>query len=147
MAIGGATQPGQRAASHPRPDKPDAVIIARHRVGGVSAHIGPALAALGYGTKFCGDHEFVADTGQVVDAPVQYARSRENSNGQQTKMATPRQLKFMEAVARETGLSEEDLKEEIQRVYGRQPHELSKRTSIAYIERLQSRRDSVDMAS
>jgi hypothetical protein len=62
-------------------------------------------------------------------------------------MATPRQLKFMEPVAREAGLSEEELKEEIQRVYGKQPHELSKRTASASIERLQNRRASVDTAS
>ena len=32
--------------------------------------IGRALAALGYGTQFCSDHEFGAGRGKVVDAPV-----------------------------------------------------------------------------
>lgn len=32
--------------------------------------IGRALGALGYGTQFCDDHDFGADQGRVVDAPV-----------------------------------------------------------------------------
>jgi hypothetical protein len=32
--------------------------------------IGRALAALGYGTQFCPDHDFGAARGKVVDAPV-----------------------------------------------------------------------------
>lgn len=31
--------------------------------------IGRALAALGYGTQFCDDHEFTGDTGKPVDSP------------------------------------------------------------------------------
>lgn len=33
--------------------------------------IGRALAALGYGTQFCEDHDFGAASGRVVDAPTQ----------------------------------------------------------------------------
>ena len=32
--------------------------------------IGRALAALGFGTQFCSDHEFGAERGKVVDAPI-----------------------------------------------------------------------------
>ena len=32
--------------------------------------LGRALAALGYGTQFCSDHEFGAAAGRVVDSPV-----------------------------------------------------------------------------
>src|SRR5687767_583632 len=32
--------------------------------------IGRALAALGFGTQFCPDHEFGASVGRVVDSPV-----------------------------------------------------------------------------
>ncbi len=42
--------------------------------------IGRALAALGYGTQFCPDHEFGAGRGKVVDAPV---RTVAASNGAQ----------------------------------------------------------------
>ena len=40
--------------------------------------IGRALAALGFGTQFCNDHDFGSAAGRVVDAPVkvsQFSRS------------------------------------------------------------------------
>ena len=36
--------------------------------------IGRALAALGFGTQFCPDHEFGAAIGRVVDSPVRASR-------------------------------------------------------------------------
>lgn len=38
--------------------------------------IGRALAAAGFGTQFADDHEFGADEGKVVDAPVQAPAAR-----------------------------------------------------------------------
>jgi hypothetical protein len=118
--------------------------------------LGRALAALGFGTQFCPDFDFGASAGKVVDAPIDFAstRGRRVAEGgadrrvaQVGQAATPRQLKFMEAVAREAGLSEEELKEEVQRAYGRAAHELSRRDASAFIEKLQNRRASLDMAS
>jgi len=120
--------------------------------------LGRALAALGFGTQFCPDFDFGASAGKVVDSPIDFASTRgrrvAEGNGsadrrvaQVGQAATPRQLKFMEAVAREAGLSEEDLKEEVQRAYGRAAHELSRRDASAFIEKLQNRRASLDLAS
>jgi hypothetical protein len=120
--------------------------------------LGRALAALGFGTQFCPDFDFGAAAGKVVDTPIDFASTRgrriaaANAGADQRvaqvgQAATPRQLKFMEAVAREAGLSEDDLKEEVQRTYGRAAHELSRRDASAFIEKLQNRRASLDMAS
>jgi len=120
--------------------------------------LGRALAALGFGTQFCPDFDFGAAAGKVVDSPIDFASTRgrrvaEGANNgdrrvaQVGQAATPRQLKFMEAVAREAGLSEDELKEEVERTYGRAAHELSRRDASAFIERLQNRRASLDLAS
>lgn len=121
--------------------------------------IGRALAALGFGTQFCPDHEFGAASGKVVDAPVNYTstRGRELTNGGNGQRpastappgndVTPRQLKFMESIAREAGLSEEAMIAEIQERYNRKPAELSRREASAFIEHMQNRRASIDMAS
>jgi hypothetical protein len=61
--------------------------------------------------------------------------------------ATPRQLKFIQAIARETRLSDEELNDEVQRAYGRPVAELTRRDASAFIERLQARRNTVDLAS
>jgi hypothetical protein len=120
--------------------------------------LGRALAALGFGTQFCPDFDFGAAAGKVVDSPIDFAstRGRRIADGnagtdrrvaQVGQAATPRQLKFMEAVAREAGLSEDELKDEVQRTYGRAAHELSRRDASSFIERLQNRRASLDLAS
>jgi hypothetical protein len=120
--------------------------------------LGRALAALGFGTQFCPDFDFGAAAGKIVDSPIDFASTRgrrlaETKSGsdqrvaQVAQAATPRQLKFMEAVAREAGLSDDDLKEEVQRIYGRPAHELSRRDASSFIERLQNRRASLDLAS
>jgi hypothetical protein len=126
--------------------------------------IGRALAALGFGTQFCPDFEFGAGAVpgplRVVDAPVDFASTRgrrlaeqrtssgegERSAGDQT--VTPRQLKFIQAIAREAGIDEEALKIEVERTYGRPISELGRRDASAFIERLQARRGAVaDLAS
>ncbi|MFL5761724.1 MAG: hypothetical protein ACJ789_18600 [Thermomicrobiales bacterium] len=120
--------------------------------------LGRALAALGFGTQFCPDFEFGAAAGKIVDAPIDFASTRgrratEASAGNARRVAqvgqaaTPRQLKFMEAVAREAGLTEEQLKEEVQLTYGVAAHGLSRRDASAFIEKLQNRRASLDLAS
>lgn len=126
--------------------------------------IGRALAALGFGTQFCPDFDFGAAAGRVVDAPIDFASTRgrrlvEGSGaaaGQPDRdrqiasvnqPATPRQLKFIQAIAREAGLSDEALGQEVERAFGRPVEELSRRDASAFIERLQTRRSTADLAS
>lgn len=84
--------------------------------------IGRALAALGYGTQFTDDHEFGADQGRVVDAPVQRPQ-----NGQQRQLpstgdeATPRQREFITKLAKEVGVDARALGEMTQRIKGDAP--------------------------
>ncbi|MDI3340384.1 MAG: hypothetical protein QJR03_07600 [Sphaerobacter sp.] len=107
--------------------------------------LGRALAALGYGTQFCPDFEFGATstsaTGAVVDSPIdmERTRGRQRADGA-TSPATPRQIKFLQAIAREVGLSEEELDAEAQETFGNRVEELSRRDASTLIESLQRRR-------
>ena len=128
--------------------------------------IGRALAALGFGTQFCPDFEFGANGAgvglRVVDTPVDFASTRGRRLAAQSAQAadpnrpaaqgdqtvTPRQLKFIQAIAREAGMDEDALREEVERTYGRPINELGRRDASAFIERLQARRGAVsDLAS
>jgi hypothetical protein len=122
--------------------------------------LGRALAALGFGTQFCPDFDFGADRGAVVDSPIDFAstRGRRMAEGQPdngdrrvaslNQPVTPRQLKFIQAIAREKGLSDDELNGEIERVYGKATvAELDRRDASAFIDRLQSRRPVTELAS
>lgn len=88
--------------------------------------IGRALAALGFGTQFCPDHDFGAAQGRVVDSPIRprtpsgrtYTGSGavpnemdggNSSMAASSDQASQRQLRYLQAVAREAGMSMEDL--------------------------------------
>ncbi|HEX5501522.1 MAG TPA: hypothetical protein VFW96_02795 [Thermomicrobiales bacterium] len=126
--------------------------------------IGRALAALGYGTQFCQDHEFGATGGWVVDAPVdingtrgragrgdgrQAARAADGraagnaASAAQLQQATERQLKFIYAIAREAGLDDQELASWSQELYGAEVDQLTRRDASALIEALQRRRNEV----
>ena len=129
--------------------------------------IGRALAALGFGTQFCQDHEFGAASNWVVDAPVELnARDREprrvlreraaepaaRANGSssgnittaaQLQQATERQVKFIHAIAREAGLDEAELESWSEELYGVGVNALNRRDASALIEQLQRRRNEV----
>ncbi|MFN3485591.1 MAG: dihydroxy-acid dehydratase, partial [Planctomycetota bacterium] len=64
--------------------------------------LGRALAALGYGTQFCPDFEFGAADRRVVDSPIDLSRVAGRRGGEVT--ATPRQIGFLRAIAREAGV-------------------------------------------
>ncbi len=120
--------------------------------------IGRALAALGFGTQFCPDFDFGASAGRVVDAPIDFAstRGRRMSAGASAEAdhriasvnqpATQRQLKFIQAIAREAGLDDDALNDEARQVTGAAFANLSRRDASALIERLQARRGA-EMAS
>ena len=71
--------------------------------------IGRALAALGFGTQFCADHE----QGEVEEeAP-----------------ASPGQIRYLENVAQKAGLSEDALEEQARALFGMPGHALSRRAA------------------
>jgi hypothetical protein len=119
--------------------------------------IGRALAALGFGTQFCPDFDFGANAGNVVDSPIDFAstRGRRMASGRGDEArgngapqpATPRQIKFIQAIAREHGMSDDALASEVEQLYGRAVEQLDRRDASAFIERLQSRRNVTEMAS
>lgn len=110
--------------------------------------LGRALAALGFGTQFCPDYDFGADRQRVVDAPVDIrgGRSGVPSNGSRQE-ATPRQVKYLYAVAREVGLSQDELEERSQDGFGCAVAELSRRDISALIEQIQAGRPVHSIAS
>jgi hypothetical protein len=124
--------------------------------------LGRALAALGFGTQFCPDFEFGASNGKVVDSPIDFASTRgrrmTDQNAQRgdrqvaniTQPITPRQVNFIQAIAREIGLDESDLENETQEQFGKRLTELDRKDASTMIERLQVRRAGVpvtEMAS
>lgn len=116
-------------------------------VTGNTKAIGRALAALGFGTQFCPDHDFGADRGAVVDSPIDLATTRgrrlNDTAPQPAAMAqpiTPRQMKYIQGVAREMGLSDEEVNEQVKNLYGKSTiAELDRRDASALIDRMQSR--------
>ena len=112
--------------------------------------IGRALAALGFGTQFCPDFDFGAAAGRVVDAPIDLASTRgrqevarrqvgESAVARIDDEATPRQRKFIEAIAREAKLDPAALATEAEAAFGGTLDTMSRRDASALIERLQAR--------
>lgn len=102
--------------------------------------LGRALAALGYGTQFCNDHDFAAgsaDGGAVVDSPVERPQGRGQPGS--GPLATPAQLKLIYLTAeRELHIPELDLEEICHAQYGRLPLHLTKREASEFIDALKS---------
>lgn len=102
--------------------------------------IGRALAALGFGTQFTYEHEFGADQGRVVDAPVSRPvpiQSQSRPPAQQGgSLATERQVKAIYAIGRAAHLSEGDIIAKSQMLYQAQPSGLTMRQASEFIDRL-----------
>ncbi len=122
--------------------------------------IGRALAALGFGTQFCPDFDFDGGSGgriKVVDSPIDFASTRgrrlasqddeERRPAASGQGVTPRQLKFIQAIAREAGLDEPAVRADVQESFGCPVEDLGRREASEYIERLQSLRNSQQIAS
>ena len=121
--------------------------------------IGRALAALGFGTQFCPDFEFGAAVGRVVDAPVKVPnRSRSGAAAERQEAstvaaigpdqpATQRQLRYLQAVAREAGLDGAALDERAMQEFGVQAAALSRRDASSLIDLIQSRPAGSQLAS
>jgi hypothetical protein len=119
--------------------------------------LGRALAALGFGTQFCFD--FDGDgMDNVVDAPVRLPTYKRQARrlpepGEQASVAainqsvTDRQKNFIQAIAREKGLSDDEVSDEIRERFGvAELDKLDRRQASSLIEILRERRD-VPMAS
>lgn len=121
--------------------------------------IGRALAALGFGTQFCPDFEFGAAVGRVVDAPVKVAgRHRTGAPADRQEAvsvaaigpdqpATQRQLRYLQAVAREAGLDGAALDERAMQEFGVQAAALSRRDASSLIDLIQSQPGGSQLAS
>ena len=121
--------------------------------------IGRALAALGFGTQFCPDHEFGAASGRVVDAPVKPTRAaRAVGSGERQEplavaaigpdqAATQRQLRYLQAVAREAGLDGAALDERAMQDFGVQAVALSRRDASTLIDLIQTQSSGSKLAS
>ncbi|HYI93432.1 MAG TPA: hypothetical protein VEX68_07805, partial [Bryobacteraceae bacterium] len=106
--------------------------------------LGRALAALGFGTQFCADFEFTGATNKVVDAPIDLRSRREETkeatvSGNSEERITDKQFKFLNAMARNLGLNQEQINAESIDAYGRDIMMLSRREASQFIERLQQR--------
>ena len=105
--------------------------------------LGRALAALGFGTQFCQDYDFGAEQQRVVDSPIDIRGSRPRSNatsGLPRQEATPKQIKYLHAVAREAGISAEELDARARETFGEELAELGRREISTLIEQIQSER-------
>lgn len=111
--------------------------------------LGRALAALGFGTQFCWDFDFGADQQRIVDSPVDIRAARDGSRPSQgiRQEATPRQIKYLHAVAREVGLTNDGLEERAQQAFGSAVAELSRRDVSQLIEQIQAERPTPSLAS
>jgi hypothetical protein len=120
--------------------------------------IGRALAALGFGTQFCPDFEFGADAGRVVDSPVRTPRTSRATTGERPKSgsvaaigpeqgATERQLRYLQAVAREAGLDQAGLDERAMQEFGVATSGLSRRDASTLIDMIQNQQNGAKLAS
>lgn len=128
--------------------------------------IGRALAALGFGTQFCPDFDFESGSAarlKVVDSPIDFASTRgrrvanqgsddrrpaaTGASGSGSQTVTARQMKFIQAIAREAGLDEAAVRADVQESFGCAVEELGRREASEYIERLQALRSNHQIAS
>jgi hypothetical protein len=120
--------------------------------------LGRALAALGFGTQFCPDFEFGAAAGRVVDSPVRVERAPRASTRQRAESgavaaigpdqpATERQLRFLQAVAREAGIDASGLDERAMSEFGVKAAELNRRDASTLIDLIQTQGQGAKLAS
>jgi hypothetical protein len=121
--------------------------------------IGRALAALGFGTQFCPDFEFGAAVGRVVDSPVPSAANSRPRAASERKdraavaaigpdqPATQRQLRYLQAVAREAGIDGVALDERAMEEFGVQAVALSRRDASTLIDLIQAQSVGSKLAS
>jgi hypothetical protein len=108
--------------------------------------LGRALAALGFGTQFTPDFDFAEGQEKVVDAPVRLARQRQlvdlteerRGNAAERQSMTDRQMSFIRQMAREKGMSDQAVDEQVTELFGKRFDQLDRRDASSYIERLKT---------
>lgn len=110
--------------------------------------IGRALALLGYGTQFCEDFDEI-----ITDAPVESRKSRASSadNGKPamadpSSPMTPNQRRYIESLARDTGMDQDGLHQTISQRFDNTIDQLSKSEASSLIEALQTMKDEQSLA-
>lgn len=102
--------------------------------------LGRALAALGFGTQFTDEYADAAE-GRIADAPIDISRTRgSRGSGGSSSVATPKQIKFLRAIAREAGLTDDELEARSQELFSQSVDVLPRRDASALIEQLQQQR-------
>lgn len=101
--------------------------------------VGRALAALGYGTQFSHDYEFGAAQGRVVDAPVAHPGNGNTAGPAPASIgpdqpATPRQLRYLQAIAREAGFDMDALNARSMTEFGVPANQLTRRDASTLID-------------
>jgi hypothetical protein len=126
-----------------------------------SRAISRALSSLGYGASFRYESEPVIAEERPVVQPVDFASTKGRRITQSKLESTPasplrqlqqpataRQLLFIHAIARESGLSEKDLTNEASETFGEEDlSKLNRNDAARFIDRLQSRLQSMLIAS
>lgn len=110
--------------------------------------IGRALAALGFGTQFCGDFDFGASAGRVVDSPVAMSMAPLNmSEGSFERgkpatdlEATYRQRNLIQSLARDVKVSANALDDLSRELTGQSLESISRKNASTLIDALQERR-------
>lgn len=99
--------------------------------------IGRALAAVGFGTQFCGDFE---DIDSPADTPVQRQLPREDDGPRRPVMEmlrTDKQANMIHALVSKGKFPARELDTELERRYGQTMETLSKRNASNFIDGLQ----------
>lgn len=114
--------------------------------------IGRALAALGFGTQFCAEFDDGPETGVLADAPVQRPRRTNESNSAYVanqSLATGPQKGRIQWMARDIGMTAEQIEEFAKETVGVSFAELSKSQASTLIDTLTERheRSSLRVAS
>ena len=108
--------------------------------------LGRALAALGFGTQFTPDFDFAEGQEKVVDAPVRMARQRQlvdlteerRGNAAERQSMTDRQMSFIRQMARDKGMTDQAVDEQVTELFGKRFDQLDRRDASSYIERLKT---------
>jgi hypothetical protein len=135
--------------------KEDGANFGNHEENCETSAIGRALANFGYATskddrpsaeeidKVNRIADAPVERGHVGDSPIEFASTRgrrvsDPSPPSDGQAVTGRQITFIHAIAREAGLDEAALREDVQASFGCALEDLGKREASEYIERLQA---------
>lgn len=115
--------------------------------------IGRALAALGYGTQFCGDFDFGGANGRVVDAPVTVTPNNVTEGSFDRRQpvsdlgATDKQRNLIQRLARDLRLTGNGLDDLSREHTGKPMTDINRQGASLVIEALQMRKNPLYVKS